>query len=513
MSALEQSKFSLKVTFQGLLEQQHDEKKVEEILIKKLSKYSSSLFSDDSWIMDKGTDKSHNDRVRFHMFKEMGNKVVRLMKLFAIVLFERNASIDHVMYLNKYIQFLSQENIIFLQVNKRIFASYSYWLDSQKKEDGESYTSSYKYMLLDSVLKFHTYMNMHSSLAYIQGVESIENHYTKKSESEKYKVIDESILEKLDIHFMTDESPLHIRVAYWIMRMYATRPTDTLNYPLDCVKKLSKDMGTIKHAIVKNSKSARGIDYKIEYLNLKEPMQKMLYKLIKKQQEISLKLQDNRDNNDKTKFLLTYKVVQRKKIQYLSNQVLSRYFKKIQINLNIPEINRARPRDFKKSGITYRLEDGWSTPQLKNFANHRTYASIDSYTEPSKRFMIEQQREILLANKEISSRYMFRGKIINGLDDAYEKKLLKNPKAHKISNLGYCPNTAGCGNHYECLDCDDLVPDKELEEYYLEQVDRYLKITEKQYETGDQVNAKDSYHRASLFAALYNKLSSSKDVE
>lgn len=108
---------------------------------------------------------------------------------------------------------------------------------------------------------------------------------------------------------------------------------------------------------------------------------------------------------------------------------------------------------------------------------------------------------------------MFRGKIINGLDDAYEKKLLENPKAHKISNLGYCPNTAGCGNHYECLDCDDLVPDKELEEYYLEQVDRYLKITEKQYEMGDQVNAKDSYHRASLFAALYNKLSSSKDVE
>ncbi|MBA1438002.1 MAG: hypothetical protein FAF05_03270 [Epsilonproteobacteria bacterium] len=57
------------------------------------------------------------------------------------------------------------------------------------------------------------------------------------------------------------------------------------------------------------------------------------------------------------------------------------------------------------------------------------------------------------------------------------------------------------------------MPDKELEEYYLEQVDRYLKITEKQYETGNQVNAKDSYHRASLFAALYNKLLSSKDVE
>ena len=510
MSALEKSKFSLKITFAGLLKQEPNEKKVEEILIKKLSKYSSSSFADNSWIIDRGTDKSHSDRVRFHMFKEMGDKAVRLMKLFAIVLFERDNSYMYMRYLHKYIQFLSEENISLLQVNKKIFSYYSYWLDSQNKEDGKGYASVYKNKLLNSALMFHAYMNMHSSVAYIQGIKSIENHYIKTNESNKYKVIEKRILKKLDAYFMTDEAPIHIKVAYWIMRMYATRPIDTLNYPLDCVKRLSKDMATIKHAIVKNSKSARGIDYKIEYLNLKEPMQKMLYKLIKNQQEISSKLQDN---NDKTKFLLTYKVVQSKKMQYLSNQVLSRYFKKIQINLNIPEENRALPRDFKKSGITYRLENGWSTPQLKNFANHRTYLSINSYTEPSKHFMIEQQRKILLANREISSRYMFRGKIINGLDDAYEKKLLENPKAHKISNLGYCPNTAGCGNHYECLDCDDLVPDKELEKYYLEQVDRYLKITEKQYETGDQVNAKDSYHRASLFAALYNKLSSSKDVE
>ncbi len=508
MSALEQSKFSMRVTFQGLLKQEPEEKKVEDMLIDKLSKYSSSSFSDDSWIIDKATDKAHSDRVTFHMFKEMGDRAVRLIKLFAIVLFERSASVDHVMYLNKYTKFLLQENINFLQINKKIFSYYSHWLDSQKKEDGEDYASVYKNKLLDSALTFHTYMNTHSSLAYIKGIETIENHYNKDSDGPGYKVIDDNVLEKLDTHFMSDESPLHIRVAYWIMRMYATRPMDTLNYPLDCVKKLSKDMGTIKHAIVKNSKSARGVDYKIEYLNLKEPMQKMLYKLIKKQQESSQSIQET---SDKKNFLLTYRHAHVKSMQYLSSAAFARYLKKLQKELKISEIERAVPRDLKKTGITMRLEAGWSTPQLKNFANHRTYESLDSYTAPSESFMIDEQRKILLAKKETASRYMFRGKIINGIDDAYEKRLLENPRAHKISDLGYCPNTAGCGNHYECLDCDDLLPDMELEEYYLKQVDRYLKIAEKQYETGDSTNATDSHHRASLFASLHNKLYSNKE--
>jgi hypothetical protein len=236
----------------------------------------------------------------------------------------------------------------------------------------------------------------------------------------------------------------------------------------------------------------------------------MLYKLIKKQQEVSQELQEDSDKKD---FLFTYRHTQNKKIQYFSNQRLSKYFRKLQKELKIPEKARAIPRDLKKTGITMRLEAGWSTPQLKNFANHRTYESLDSYTAPSESFMIEEQRKILLENKDITSRYMFKGRIVNGMDDAFEKKLLENPKAHKISDLGYCPNTVGCGNHYECLDCDDLVPDKELEEYYLEQVDRYLKITEKQYELGDNTNAKDSHHRATLFAVLYNKLHSNGSIE
>lgn len=153
-----------------------------------------------------------------------------------------------------------------------------------------------------------------------------------------------------------------------------------------------------------------------------------------------------------------------------------------------------------------RTESGWTTPQLKHFANHRTYASIDSYSAPSENFMINTQRNILESQNELSGRYVLKGKIINGIDDIFEKKLLANPRAHKISNLGFCPDASGCGNHFECLSCSDLIPDADLEGYYLEQTDRYIKITEKQSEIGDTANARDSHHRASLFISLYNKI-------
>ena len=61
--------------------------------------------------------------------------------------------------------------------------------------------------------------------------------------------------------------------------------------------------------------------------------------------------------------------MQSKKVQYFSSERLSKYFRKLQRELNIPEIGCAVPRDLKKTGITIRLEVGWNTLQLKNFAN------------------------------------------------------------------------------------------------------------------------------------------------
>ncbi|MDM5271206.1 hypothetical protein PGH07_03365 [Sulfurovum sp. zt1-1] len=511
MSALESNAYVWKVTFQKLLnEQSNNEKKAEKELIPTLAKFSSSKFDSDSWILDKRSNKSHPDIIAFHQFAKMGTNGKHLVKLFTIAGLNRGSGKNLSKNLSSYFKFLNENKLNLHQINKSLFAKYTYWLDQQLNDQNKPISDAYKHKLLDSALQFHILMNGHSFMAHIDGVEAIENPYDRNTKNSKYKVIDDDVLEKLDKHFDTEESPLHIRVAYWIMRMFATRPEDTLNYPLDCVKKLTDNMATIKHAIVKNSANRGEIEYKIGFLNLQEPMQKMLFELIGKQQDASKKLQWL---TTKKSFLFTYNSFDAtNKICVLSRQVLSRYFNNIQKHMNIPDLIIAVPRDFKKTGITMRMESGWTSPQLKQFSNHRTFSSIDAYSAPSESFMITEQKKLLEANGDIKGRFVFNGKIVNGIGDKYEANLLENPRAHKIANLGYCPDIAGCGNHLECLDCSDLIPDADLEGYYLDQVDRYLKIAEKQYEMEDKTNARDSHHRAALFASLYNKIQSRKEL-
>lgn len=503
MSALAQSKLIRKISFQRILEQTKEEQKAEESLIASLSTYTTSSFDSDSWILDKRSDKAHPDRIAFRKFKPMGKPGIHLAKLFAIVLFNRGSSQGVVNILHKYFSFLAYQKTNLLQVNKRTFSHYSFWIEQQMSPAGKSLEEAYKYKLLDSALRFHQFMNGHSYISYIEGIEAIENPYNRKSSNSKYKVIDDQTLEVLDSHFSSDTTPLHFRVAYWIMRLYATRPEDTVNYPLDCVKKLSDDIATIKHAIVKNSTSKGGVDYNIEFLNLKEPMQKMLFELLKEQQSVSERFQQEISRKG---FLFTYKNPSNNLKHILTIWGLSTYIRKIQIQLSISDLKRAVPRDFKKTGITMRAENGWTIPQLKHFANHHTYSSIDSYSAPSESFMIKEQRSILVTQNKLSGKYVFKPKIINGIDVIFQNKLQENPRAHKIANLGFCSDVSGCGNHFECLDCSSLVPNPDLREYYLDQTDRYIKITEKQLEIGDTAKAKDSHHLAALFASLYNKV-------
>jgi len=293
MSALAKPTYTRKVTFEKLLnELSQDDKKAEKELISILVKYSSSPFSDDSWIFDRHSDKAHPDSISFKSFEIMGEMGKYIAKLFMVANLTRGGGIDSVKVLKYYYKFLSENRLNLHQVNKNIFNHYSHSFDTRiSKHTKNLLSESYKFQLLSSALQFHSIMNGHPYMAFIDGVDSIENPYDRKSKDSQYKVVDKDVLEKLDAHFNTEKSPLHIRVAYWIMRLYATRPEDTLNYPLECVKTLTEDMATIKHAIVKNSINQGETQYKIGFINTKEPMQKMLFELICKQQIASSSLQ------------------------------------------------------------------------------------------------------------------------------------------------------------------------------------------------------------------------------
>ena len=101
---------------------------------------------------------------------------------------------------------------------------------------------------------------------------------------------------------------------------------------------------------------------------------------------------------------------------------------------------------------------------------------------------------------------MFKGKIVNGMNSDLEIRIMNNPRAHKLPDMGYCPDVNHCGNHFECLGCNNLIPDKDLENYYFEQACFYLEKTKNQEVTGDKINARDNLHRATLFNQLWQKV-------
>jgi hypothetical protein len=500
MSALAKNTIYIKTDFYKELANSKSENAAELALINKLYKYTNDSFLKSVWHLDVNTKKIEPVRISFRTLNKYGNIYIKLSKLYAIISLARGktAISDLPTYLNIFFEFLENKNINLLQCSAHTFIIFEDWLDAQS----DRFKSSTKKRVYNIIKNFFNLLYGHSKISQIDGISALENRY-QDSDDERYKEIDIGVLARYDEYFQKQDIKLFDKTIYWILRLYGVRPSDLANYPLDCVKRLSKDIATIKHAIVKNS--SNGIDYKIEFMNLTEPKQRMLYKYIK---ELQLQTQELQSLAKKKDFLFTYKFGT---IRYANTQKIQHIMSNVNELLNIPKDLRASPKDFKKTAITLRAKSGWTSEQLKIFANHSTYDSLDAYSRPSDIFIKSKQKEILESENRICSAYVFNGRIVNKVNEGFEKKIMSNPRSHKISNLGYCPNVAHCGNHFECLDCEYLLPDYDLKDYYMTQADRYLEIAEKQNDLNDMTNARDSFHRASLFAQLFNKVMNNKE--
>lgn len=495
MSALTNNTIFIKTDFYKELDGSNSEYDAELKLINKLHKYTNDSFLKSVWCLDVNTNKIEPTRISFKTLNKYGVINTKLTKLYAIILLERGKTAIGYLpsNLNVFFEFLSSKNINLLQCNSSTLIIFEEWLNNQS----DRFQESTKKRFYNTVKSFFSLLYGHSKISKIDGITALENPY-RDSNNERHKVIESAVLEKYDEYFQRKNVALFDKTIYWILRLYGIRPSDLTNYPLDCVKKLSHEIATIKHAIVKNS--SNDIDYKIEFMNLTEPKQKMLYKFIAK---LQLQAQELQSEATKKGFLFTYKFGT---VRYANTQKIQNMMQNVSELLVIPKELRATPKDFKKTAITLRAKSGWTSEQLKIFANHSTYDSLDAYSRPSDLFTKHTQTEILYSENRISNAYVFNGKIVNSINEQLEKKIMSNFRAHKISNLGYCPNVSHCGNHFECLDCDYLLPDYDLKDYYISQADRYIEIAEKQTNLNDTANARDSFHRASLFAHLFNKV-------
>lgn len=469
-----------------------------------LHQYSDSNFNDNSWIIK--TNKSKDKSVSFKNFEEFGESIIEIIKLFVIIkLNESKTDLTFVKELKHSLTLLSINNIDLYSLNSKIFSlNYINILqESHISQNSKNKTfNSFQQMLY--------YMNGHKSLGNLDNIEQIKNPFLMNKKN-PYKVIDSNTLKLLDHLFLLDETPLHFKVAYWILRLYATRPEETLNYPLKCVTKLNNELAIMRTYIGKETHSLIHDEYgkyhDFHYLNLNNIQMEKLFLMIEQQQQIAEQLQDS---IDKKGYLFTYVPIicygGKLKPQVLSTIALERYLRDIQKKHNISNELRARPRDFKKTGITNRTEFGFNTFELKKMANHKSSHSISSYSSPSTDFINNKQIEIFKLENKIKKSYFFKGKIVNGINEELENKILCNPRAHKLPQIGYCTDISSCGNHFECLGCKDLIPDKELENYYYEQAWVYLEKTKQQEKIGDKINAKDNLFRATLFNELWQRV-------
>lgn len=86
-----------------------------------------------------------------------------------------------------------------------------------------------------------------------------------------------------------------------------------------------------------------------------------------------------------------------------------------------------------------------------------------------------------------------------------EQQIIKNPLAHRLPDMGYCTYENKCGKHFDCLECEYLLPDVNLIEFYRATALKQLEKSEFWTQKGNNIYSRDNLHRATLFTKLYEK--------
>lgn len=466
---------------------------------KKLKLYStSSKFEDDRWVLDKvSQNKSDDIKIQFNMYRELGDKICEIQKTYILVYLINGYKVNqHISNRAKsFFSFLVKNKISVRQVSISTFILFENYLDdSISKQTKKKLSHSTKDNYFRHAMNVHTYLYKFPLISKVN-LTGIINPYGKDKNIDGGTVVKVEVLEKIDSYIYENETlPLKNRVMYWILRLYGKRVGDVSQYPLECVKKLTKDMVSMYTVIVKNHKGIHENKKELTFINLSIPIEKYLYDLILRQEKHSSLIQD--------------KVVKKGFLFYSKNyngykgSDFNEWLRKLQITLKIGKPDSFSVHSLRTTAATMRAENGWSTIQLKWFLNHKGFASIDNYVKPSSVFMEKKQKEIIAFSGNKPQIY-FNGKIINSINNELEEKILINPRAHKLPDFGYCPDVSSCGQHFFCLGCDSLIADVALNEYYWEQADREIKRSEQYKVMGEKNKAKDSLHRATLFTKLY----------
>lgn len=297
------------------------------------------------------------------------------------------------------------------------------------------------------------------------------------------KFIPESVAQQLDTVFKKDEIDVHLRCAYWILRLIPSRIGEVVGMTIDCLKRFDGKYILFIPTWKQNGGWRKPV---IRSIHLEEKgIAAYLIGLIKMQQEAARQLQEYMPENKKGA-LFTYRqrYVYEGKAPYYSKLCfvatgsnIRTKFQDICIKYGVHDergkLYKVTTHQFRHNGITDRLAAGFTTAQIADMTGHHgdamicnAYAHLDLLPET----IIEKQEFVSGEPGSRDNRYvLFGGRLLN-MDEHMEKRLLKNLRAHRVRG-GICSDVTGCkSDMWNCLGCDFFVPDAEQKEYYIEQI-------------------------------------------
>lgn len=296
------------------------------------------------------------------------------------------------------------------------------------------------------------------------------------------KHIPENVALQLDRVFKGNGIALHLRCAYWLLRLIPSRISEIVGMQIDCIKRYG---GHYVLFIPTWKQNGGRVEPIMRSIHLEETgIAGYLIKLIKEQQDAARQLQGYMPD-DKKGALLTYRqhAESKKKLLYYTNQYrvsavygIRKAFKSICEKHGVVDdggnIYKVATHQFRHNGITDRLAAGFTAAQIAEITGHHGSAMIfNSYAHLNllPETIIEKQEYVLQEPHSRDNRYILYGGRILNMEEQLEKRLLRNLRAHKVRG-GICGDITGCkSDMWNCLECESFVPDAEQIDYYEEQ--------------------------------------------
>lgn len=438
-------------------------------------------FNSDKWICDKKKRNFTEDNYFVTIyFAKVKSKYKEMVKYFAIIRLLHGIGIravkSNIFSISDFLNFIGDS----LVVDYNTAARYKVYLDSLGLSE---VTLHGKW---SSVNKFLEIMNGYEGYRF--KMVFAENPYDSHKKHD-YKYIPDNVAEQLDNVFYNADIDETVRCIYWILRLIPSRVSEVLNMKIDCLKPYNGHYCLFIPSWKQNGGRRNPIMRCIHIEN--EGMGGYLISLIKKQQQMSNEFQKYMLESEQGA-LFTYRIINHMPdgTKNFTNQYrlvkwptisgkLSAICKRHHIVDEYGNIYKVTTHQFRHNGITDRLEKGFTVEQITDITGHHgSTMLLDAYSHLNlKPETITKVQNAVI--EEIERNYStFNGQILD-MDEATEKEIMKNMRAHKVRG-GICSDITGCkSNMMNCLECKFFLPDPNQIEYYKEQIELWRQKAEK----------------------------------